>query len=137
MNKMKPIRLVVATLAFVAVILLTGCRKGGINGDLDGMWQILTVEQLSDGTTTNVKDRQLYYCLYLHTANLTKVGGVAETANMTYDGDKLTLEFPSSSVESLKPWFIYANTVVFTIDHLTRNDLVMHSDRVKLTFRKY
>lgn len=130
-------RLVVASLAFIALMFLGGCRKGGINGDLDGMWQILTVEQISEGSVTNVKDQQLFYCLYLHTANLTKVGGVAATANMTYSGDKLTLEFPSSSVETLTTWFIYTNTVVFTIDHLTDNDLVMHSDRVKLTFRKY
>lgn len=129
-----------AALAAAMVILattLTGCRKGSINGDLDGMWQILTIESLADGVTEDIKDSQLYYCLYLHTANLTKRGGVMFTANMTYEGDRLTLDFPTATPGALTEWGIDGNTVTFTIEHLTGSDLVMLSGDLRLTFRKY
>ncbi len=136
-NRRHTVLTIIAAALILLATTLTGCRKGSINGDLDGMWQILTIENLADGTTEDIKDSQLYYCLYLHTANLTKRGGVMFTANMTYEGDKLTPDFPTARPGALTEWGIKGTSVTFTIEHLTGSDLVMCSSDHRLTFRKY
>lgn len=122
-------------LAVMAVIVLgaTSCRKGGINGDLDGQWQIMEVENLATGETTG--QQRLYYCLYLHTVNLT--GSGMTTGNMTYEGDRLTLEFPISTVDQLSRWYIYEKTTIFRVEALSGSHMVLVSDRVRISFRKY
>lgn len=130
-------RIFPATLCLLLCALITlgmaSCRKGSINGDLDGQWQIMEMEDLVTGETT--PQQQLYYCLYLHTVNLTGAG--LKPGNMTYEGKHLILEFPLTPVSQLKPWGIYASPTDFEIEHLTSSRLVMKSDRVRIHFRKY
>lgn len=121
--------------AMLLSIAATACRKGGINGDLDGQWRVITVEHLDDGTVSEPYNH--FYCLYLHTANLTNPG-VTATANMTYDKDagRLTLEFPYGT-EQLAPWGIYASPTDFAIEHLTSQTLVVASDKARITMKKF
>ncbi|MDE7452643.1 MAG: lipocalin-like domain-containing protein, partial [Paramuribaculum sp.] len=105
-------RYITRILALVAVVftlaILSSCRKGGINGELDGQWRVLTVEDLSTGTVTEPTD--IFYCFYLHTVNLSHPT-VFATGIMTYSGTSLTLEFPyfpaNYNEGALLPWGIY------------------------------
>ena len=126
-------RLLVAISIMAFLAFMPGCRKGGINGDLDGQWQVMEVENLSTEQVTG--PQQLYYCLYLHTVNLTGVGMVA--GNMTYEGDRLTLEFPITSVAQLSQWYIYDQTTTLKVESLSGSHMVLLSDKVRITFRKY
>ncbi len=136
---MKIIRKYLSTRCLVIAAILTvilgmgACRKGGINDDLDGQWQIMEVENLSTGEVRG--PMQLYYCLYLHTVNLTGNGIIA--GNMTYEGDRLTLEFPINTPAQLAPWFIYEKNTTFRVESLSGSRLVLLSDRVRISFRKY
>lgn len=69
MNRPHTTNCAAAILAAILIIIsATSCRKGGINGDLDGQWRVITVENLDDNTVS--EPYTLFYCLYLHTANL-------------------------------------------------------------------
>lgn len=128
-------RTAAALAALIITFAISSCRKGGINGDLDGQWRVIAVEHLADGTVSEPYNH--FYCLYLHTANLTNPG-VAATANMTYDrkGRRLTLEFPDGA-EHLAPWGIYDITTTFTIEHLNSHSLVIVSDKARVTMKKF
>lgn len=126
-------QLLTLTAVLTLMLGIAACRKGGINGDLDGQWQIMEVENLSTGEVSGPMQR--YYCLYLHTVNLTGSGTVA--GNMTYEGDRLTLEFPINSTAQLAPWYIYEKTTTFRVEALSGNRMVLLSDRVRISFRKY
>lgn len=128
-------RLAAALAALIITLALPSCRKGGINGDLDGQWRVITVENLADGTVSEPYNH--FYCLYLHTANLTNPG-VAATANMEYDrhDHRLTLEFPYG-VGKLAPWGIYDITTTFTVEHLNHHTLVIASDKARVTMKKF
>ncbi len=45
-NRRHTVLTIIAAALILLATTLTGCRKGSINGDLDGMWQILTIEIL-------------------------------------------------------------------------------------------
>ncbi|MCM1483830.1 MAG: lipocalin-like domain-containing protein [Muribaculaceae bacterium] len=141
-------------LTILCLVAATSCTKRPINGDLDGQWQLMSVER-TDGTTT-VPDPRVYYCFFLHTAQFTCPVIKAETANMSYIKDSsITLDFPYSTPESLAPWGItaadctsvpdtstdpYATGVViqFSIRELTSKALIMSTTSGAIfTLRKF
>ena len=130
---------IVASVAIVLILAtLASCRKGGINGDLDGQWRVLTVEDLSTGTVT--EPTNIFYCFYLHTVNLSNPG-VAATGIMTYSGTSLTLEFPyfpaNYTEGTLSSWGIYTTETNFKIERLNSNHLTIASTRSRITMRKF
>ncbi len=120
------------------------CREVPTNWDLDYQWQVMTVEY-PDGTV--LEPEQCYYCFYRHTAQLRKADGGAFTANMTEDGDVITLEFPHSNPKLMKDWGILppddAPTThwlqTYTINKLSSSRLVMTTadNGVVITCRKF
>ncbi len=128
-------RLIYILVAISTITLLTGCRKGGINGDLDGQWRIITIENLATGEIT--EPTNLFYCIYLHTVNLTSSGVIA-TANMTYSGKTLKLDFPTfKDATPLNKWGIYSTETVFSIERLNSSHLTITNDVVRIILRKF
>ncbi|MEY8245035.1 lipocalin-like domain-containing protein [Heminiphilus faecis] len=127
-------RYTVFAVFLTAIVLMTGCRKRSINGDLDGQWQIMKIT-LADGTVENPE--QYYYCLYLHTVNLTNVKGAMITGNMEYGGNTLTLKFPTNEASSMLRWGIDAKETTFEVKHLSHSGMTLHSDYATIEFRKF
>lgn len=128
---------IVALMALVMMVLTLcgGCRKIGINGDLDGQWRVLSIENTESGET--LQPDNVFYCMYLHTVNLTG-GSVGATGNMTYTGSMLTFEFPAvESVDVLKRWGIYSIRTEFEVERLTGSHLVIKSDAARITLAKF
>lgn len=131
----KSILLPLCIIAIICSLAASSCSKRGINGDLDGQWRILTIEELATGTVT--EPQNLFINLYLHTVNLTN-GPVARVGNMTYSGKQLTLEFPyNTDNTSLNAWGIYNWQTTFTVEHLTGSSLVIASDAARITMSKF
>ncbi|MDE6461058.1 MAG: lipocalin-like domain-containing protein [Paramuribaculum sp.] len=133
--KQKIIRLTSILLLAAALLPVSSCRKGGINGDLDGQWRVITIENFVNGVTT--EPQNIFYCFYLHTVNLTEPS-VTAAGNMTYSGTTLTLEFPFNHDDvSLSRWGIYTSETTFKIEHLTSSHLIMASSWARITLRKF
>lgn len=124
--------------ATVAIIILTitlgGCRKVPINGDLDGMWQVMSVEY-ADGTSHSYSG--LYYCVSLHVIQLR--GGGVFSGNMIYDKDARTLkaDFPGIAPGQLRPWGVEGTQMDFDILELTGKRLTLKSDYAEVRLRKW
>lgn len=127
--------LIVSFLAALMLLLPAACRKAPINGDLDAQWQIMSV-QYADGTSA-APDGSLYICISLHTLQLRGVG--VHTANMAYD-DKagtISLDFPISKAEDLRPWGFDATQTSAKILRLNRKELVLLTDIAEITCRRF
>lgn len=145
---MKKLHLIfLLSLLLSALVGLTGCQKHDINGDLDGLWQIMEIEQLGpsgevQATITPAEGR--YMSFQLHVCQLRNPDGPIGkqgTANMTFDGGTLTLDFPYATTEydteRLTQWGIYTLQPVFTIETLDRSSLVMTSAHARLHCRRF
>lgn len=132
---------------FIIFCLLTtlACDKVYINGDLDGMWRLVSVET-PDSTMT---PHQIFYSYQRH---LTQVGkhfdeGFPERflGNLYYEGDVLTMsgfyDFPYESqpatLEKLSEYYLYSDSTVFTILKLDDEMLIMKNEERTYTLRKW
>lgn len=123
----------IAAIIFIATAM--SCQKRNINGDLDGQWRIISIENLQEGTTT--EPQGLFICFNLHTVNLTK-GPVIFAGNMVHDGNRIALEFPYNTDNvSLNEWGIYSWQTTFEITHLSGSDLTLRSDTALICLRKF
>lgn len=113
---------------------VTACVNGSKNHDLDGQWQIMTIE-FADGTSES--PARMYYCIYLHTVNVTSPVLDPQTANMTYSGDDLILSFPYYEEGMLLPWGMDSAETHFKVRYLTPSKLIIESDYATITMRKF
>lgn len=123
----------------VMLSIVPGCQKSPINGDLDGQWQVMTVDP--EAPETIITER-MYYCISLHTCQLSYYGnGIWTSGNMSYLDNKLTLEFPNAnspeSISKLQQYGIYTNPVTFTVDFPEKNKLILKDGDITITLRKF
>lgn len=134
-------------MAVLASYMMQSCGKMPINGDLDGKWQVLEVEE--NGEPLAFPDGKRYYFnFYLHVCQLgEEYGYIGDfSAKMSYSNDLLTLEFPyikagkvsPSDLNTLRYWGIPATgEVVFSILHLSSSRLEMTSGTTVVRCRKF
>ncbi len=127
-------KIIVLLMTALLAVAAVSCRKRSINGDLDGMWQVMSIEY-KEGRTVNPEG--IYYCLFLHTFNLRKTGGYSIAGNMIYEGDELKLEAPYATPEQLEPWGINSKVTTFRILHLSGSKMTLESDYAHLELRKF
>lgn len=120
-------------------VMMSCCQKAPINGDLDGMWQVMQVDPEPAYKPINAR---IYYNFYLHTCNLTVYGdGTFSTSVMAFDGEKMTLKFPDRvsdhHMDRLRQFGINSNPVTFTVEKLTSKSLVLRDGDTTVTMRKF
>ena len=65
---------------------MTGCDKVPMNGDLDGMWQLMTVQTAAD--TRNVRNDKAYMSIQLHLSQW-DCAGIRYYAHFVHEGDSI------------------------------------------------
>jgi len=145
----------------VMLALLASCEnKWPRNGDLDGQWQLLSIEH--DGIVTDVKDKQLYlsfqldlcqlstasnhiqyYCYFERTGcNFERTGRhiifrqfseIASLDTKTNDNLPVTAE----NLHLLRQWGYYSQIETFHIESLSKDDMVLRSDSARIVYRKF
>lgn len=117
---------------------IMSCQKSPINGDLDGMWQVMNVTP--EPELQPIEER-LYYNFYLHVCTLSYYGGGVTTGNMIFTGDSLFLDFPNAQTTEtlikLKQYGINSDHARFRIEKLNRSSLIMSSGETTVTLRKF
>lgn len=152
---MKYIHLILILLALTHA----SCDKTPENGDLDGQWQLMSMEARGNAdapiTYTDTKDQHIYWrfqlrLLMIHTVGAMLNGHTYDTAcrfeksgntlaiTQTYihtlNRDSLITD-PAST--SLAPVGIRGNAETFSIEKLDGKQMVLHSDHHRLVFRKF
>ena len=127
-------------IAALIMLILSGCQKSPINGDLDGQWQVMEVAPKAPEI---IVDQRLYMCFSLHTVQLTYYGDGPWTSGniLKFDDNELVLEFPYAdsdrSVALLRQYGIYSNPVTFSIEHLDSKKLILRDGATVVTLRKF
>lgn len=133
--------------------ILSACDKMPMNGDLDGMWQLMSEER--DSATTDLQATRHYISFQLHTAQFSTATNsrcfyarflhiddslhfhsICANSSNASDSDDNT-PIPLDSVASLHPWGFYELTPSFAVVKLTSSTLVLQSPHSRLRFRKF
>lgn len=164
---MGKIRSIIYTIASAIVIIMSaGCEnKWPDNGDLDGMWQIMSIEK--EGKVSSLKETKHYWSVRSRLVQYTQYGMTdRKYAHFERKDGKLILtDFcynwgntedaknnewiksdPVEERDTLAPWGLYPTpdpqhperlTQTFNIDHLDYDNMVLSTPTYKLKFRKF
>ena len=133
-------------LAFLSIIFsillaLSSCNKVSHNGKLDGLCQILSIEDVATGDVSTPEPLE-YIAFDLHIMQL-QCEGPLFTSEMAYDKEAGTIHarFPYIKDEEMAATIgrfgIMTNPVDITITRLTHSSLVMRTPQTIITCRKY
>ena len=163
--KMKNKLFIIHYSLFISVIasviaMMSSCDKVPINGDLDGMWQLMSV-QTPDGTRATKSDRA-YMCIQLHLSQWDH-GGKRYYAHFNHTGDsiffydfyhhsrhrskaddnepityeEMTKTDPAEGWPLMDVWGIHNLDARYRVQTLNSDALVLEKADTVLTFRKF
>lgn len=142
-------------LALIIAASFVACDHYLINGHLDGMWQLQTIERSNPDTFIRTEG-DLFYSFQRHTVLIGDYNNTNELVGhlkdeqyvslFDYEGESLTMgefhlyykrENMPYDTTRLKRFGLYDKQTTFHIDELTAKRLVLRSDSALLTMRKY
>lgn len=129
----------------VIPFILISCEKIYINGDLDGMWKL---EKVVKGDSVEYP-ANICYSFQRHLVMLGEyyAEGFPDyyMAEFDYVGDTLTMtkfyKYPGRDdicdMEELKEYYIFSDTMVFVVDYMNSERLLMHTEERDYFFEKW
>lgn len=146
-------RQIYKSLALVIIILISSCESYQIHGDLDGFWQVSTIENKETGDITYCNGDTYYsfqreLVLVSYTSPETPTGQSKENyiAYFTHENDSIYMtdfriyldrngkQAPLSELEKFGLYELY-NT--FAVEELNRSSLVLSSEKTRISLKKY
>ncbi|MBP3408823.1 MAG: lipocalin-like domain-containing protein [Bacteroidaceae bacterium] len=141
------------TIMTLFALVLTSCESYLVNGDLDGFWQVKSIEDKQTGDITRCKG-DIYYSfqrelvLVSYTSPETPTGQSKENyiAYFTHENDSIYMtdfriyldrngkQAPLSELEKFGLYELY-NT--FAVEELNRSSLVLSSEKTRISLKKY
>ena len=134
------------------MVFICSCGKFDINGDLDGMWHLRTVEDLTEnGEVTQVKEQCVYYSVQQHLITVKRLYGndspeiyMPHIGRFIHTGDSLILhnfrifqnEGIMGTARSLAPFYLDGTTSRYAVRKLDADEMILRSAHRELTFKK-
>lgn len=139
--------------AIITIALLSSCESYLANGELDGFWQVQSIEELQSGEVNECKG-DIYYSfqrdLVLLTYKLSyrPAGQIKEhyIAYFSHQADSIAMtdfriyldkEATQAPLSNLKKFGLYDSFTTFYVEQLNREVLILSSDKARLTMRRY
>lgn len=132
----------------------TSCGDFDINGDLDGMWHLRTVETLADNSVENVKEQCVYYSIQQNLISVKRLykdnqpdapKHKQHIGRFIHKGDSLILHdfrvFQNEDIvatyEDLAPFYLVGTTSRYAIKKLNADEMVLRTKLREFTFKKF
>ena len=137
--------------AVAMALLMAACDiETSGNGDLDGYWSLRQIDTLSTASATDVSERRIFWSVQ-HTLLQTddRTGAhLSYLFRFQHSGNTLVLsspyvygrengDDPIDDVEVLRPYGINAIPETFTVEKLNGSSMVLHSELLRLHFKRY
>lgn len=125
------------------VLLLAACDKVPMNGNLDGMWQLMAIQDNVTGGVSDVKTNRLYYSFQLH---LVELGNAEFYAHFSHQNDSIVMydwcdgsavNNKITDATALNKFGLYELRDSFKVEVLTSEKMQLRSRKATLSFRKF
>lgn len=138
---------IILPFVLLSALFITSCGKTPINGDLDGMWHLRSIETLADNTVEDVKEKRIYYAIQLKLITLRQIDGDVPqyVGRFNHTGDSLILrdfrvylqEDKEATAEDLETFGLHGTTSRFGVKALNSKKMILRSEDSELTFKKF
>lgn len=125
------------------VLLFTACDKLPMNGNLDGMWQLMAIKDNVTGSVSDVKSNRLYYSFQLY---LVELGNAEFYAHFSHRNDSIimydwcdgtAINNKLTDATTLNKFGLYELKDSFKVEVLTNEKMQLRSRKATLNFRKF
>ena len=146
-------RQIYKSLALVIIILISSCESYQIHGDLDGFWQVSTIENKETGDITYCNGDTYYsfqreLVLVSFTSPETPTGQSKENyiAYFTHENDSIYMtDFriyldrngKQAQLSELEKFGLYELYNSFAVEELNSSSLVLSSEKTRISLKKY
>ena len=113
--------------------LLTSCQKADDNGDLGGFWKLLRIEELSCDTIIDKSGEDRFWSIQLRMIT-TNNGGKGRFQHID---DSLFVQMLQKPVDGKAVGMYNPSNERFGVNKLTNRSMILQSEKVRLTFRKF
>ena len=146
-------RQIYKSLALVIIILISSCESYQIHGDLDGFWQVSTIENKETGDITYCNGDTYYsfqreLVLVSFASPETPTGQSKENyiAYFTHENDSIYMtDFriyldrngKQAQLSELEKFGLYELYNSFAVEELNSSSLVLSSEKTRISLKKY
>ena len=140
-------------LTLSVIALLLSCESYLINGDLDGFWQVKSIENKQTGEMT-VCNGDIYYSFQQELVLVSYVSPTIPTGQMkenyvayfTHENDSITMtdfrlyldkDATQATLPELAKFGLYETYNRFQVEKLDSRSLILNSKKSRIVFRKY
>ena len=117
----------------LCAFLVTSCQKADNNGDLGGFWKLLKIEELNNDTTIAKHNEDRFWAIQLSLIT-TNVGG---KGRFQHTGDSLFVQMIQKPYDAKAVGLYHHEDERFGVILLNRSSMILQSEDVILTFRKF
>ena len=113
--------------------LFTSCQKADDNGDLGGWWKLLQIEDIKNDTVIDKRGEDRFWAIQLRMIT-TNNGGKGRFQHI---GDSLFVQMIQKPSNGKDVGMYTPEDERFGVNRLTNKSMILQSDKVVLTFRKF
>jgi len=113
--------------------LFTSCQKADDNGDLGGWWKLLQIEEIKNDTVIDKRGEDRFWAIQLRMIT-TNNGGKGRFQHI---GDSLFVQMIQKPSDGKNVGMYTPEDERFGVNRLTNKSMILQSDEVVLTFRKF
>lgn len=121
----------------LSAALLASCQKADDNGDLGGFWKLLQIEELKNDTIIDKREESCFWAIQLRMITANRNGGVIGKGRFQHTGDSLFVQMIQKPGNGKVVGLYSPENERFCVNRLTNKSMVLQSDSVILTFRKF
>lgn len=130
-------------------LMMASCElETSDNGDLDGFWQLTTIDSLAADTSVDAKSMQVFWAVQCDLLQATQMNGNRVLFRFQHTGDSLLLSDPRTNDRTLgdttvtdlslmQPLGINSLAEHFAVEQLSGSSMTLKSSMLRLHFRKY
>lgn len=121
----------------LSAALLASCQKADDNGDLGGFWKLLQIEEVKNDSCIDKSGEDCFWAIQLRMITANKDGKVIGKGRFQHTDDSLFVQMIQKPGNGKSVGLYSPDNERFFVNRLTGKSMVLQSDSVILTFRKF
>jgi hypothetical protein len=121
----------------LCITLVISCQKADDNGDLGGWWKLMQIEEIENDTVIDKSNEDCFWAIQLRMITANTESGVIAKGRFQHVEDSLFIQMIQRPSDCRGVGMYNPENERFGVNKLTNKRMILQSNEVRLTFRKF